>query len=161
MKFILMNFKPHQSTFDDKLSAIIGLVIALIFIAVGFWVRNQVAYERANLTQTEGTVVDTLSRRERDSNDRQKETYAPVVEFLIKGDRIRFTGYYDSHRPSKGNTVTVRYDPKQPATTAKIVQPFDHLAHWMAFGMAGALLVSSVGKVLPIRWSSDGNSDQS
>ncbi|MBW4641665.1 MAG: DUF3592 domain-containing protein [Goleter apudmare HA4340-LM2] len=156
-----MNFKPHQSTFDDKLSAIIGLVIALIFIAVGFWVRNKVAHERATLTETQGTVVDSLSRRERDSNDRPKETYAPVIEFLIKGDRIRFTGYYESHRASKGNTVVVRYDPQQPATTARIVEPFEGLAHWMAFGMGGLLVVSSVGKVLPIRWSSDGKSDQS
>lgn len=150
-----------KSTFDDKLSAIIGIVIALIFTGVGFWLRNQVAYERATLTQTEGTVVDTLSRRERDRNDKQKETYAPVVEFLIKGDRIRFTGYYDSYRPSKGNTLTVRYDPKQPATTAKIVQPLDYLAPWIAFGMGGLLAVSSVGKVLPIRWFSEQNSEQS
>ncbi|MBG1245581.1 DUF3592 domain-containing protein [Nostoc sp. NZL] len=154
-----MNFKPHQSTFDDKLSAIIGLVIGLVFIFGGFWVRNKVAHERAMLIEAEGTVVDSISRRERDSKDKLIETYAPVIEFLAKSDRIRFIGNYESYRSSNGNKVVVRYEPKQPQTTAFVVNPLEGLVDVGMFGMGGLVIVSSLGKVLPIRWSSGGQAD--
>ncbi|MBH8576818.1 DUF3592 domain-containing protein [Nostocaceae cyanobacterium CENA369] len=152
-----MNFQPHQSTFDEKLSAIIGLVIGLLFVGGGFWVRNVVAHERATLKETQGTVVDSISSRDRNStNDRQKETYAPVIEFLAKGERTRFTGSYESYRSSNGNKVMVRYDPKQPATTARVVNSLEGLTPWGMFGMGGLALIVSLGKVLPVRWSSSG-----
>jgi len=95
-----MNLKFRQITFEDTFSGILGLVIGFVFIGGGFLVGNQVTQERATLTQTQGKVVDSLRRRERDSKDKQKETYAPVVEFSAKGDRIRFTGDYRSYRSS-------------------------------------------------------------
>ncbi|MEH2346808.1 MAG: hypothetical protein V7K55_02175 [Nostoc sp.] len=51
-----MNFKAHQNTFDDKLSAGIGLTIGLLlFIAGGFWVRNIVIREgRCNAKRNTG-----------------------------------------------------------------------------------------------------------
>lgn len=148
-----MNFKLHQSTFDEKLSAIIGLVIGVVFIACGFWVRNQVAHEQATLSKTQGTVVDSVRRLERDSQERQKETYAPVIEFHVLGDPVRFTSHYESYRSANGNIVVVRYDPKQPATTARVVNPFEGLVSWVAFGMGGLSIVSSLGALLPVRWS--------
>jgi hypothetical protein len=77
-----MNFQPHQNTFEDKLSASIGLAVGLLFIGGGFWVRNTIAHESATLNETRGTVVDSISRRDRSStnNNEQKETYAPVIE---------------------------------------------------------------------------------
>ncbi|WP_375498211.1 DUF3592 domain-containing protein [uncultured Nostoc sp.] len=151
-----MNFRPHQSTFDDKLSAIIGLVIGLVFIVGGFWVRNKVAHERAMLIETEGTVVDSISRRERDNKDKLIETYAPVIEFVTNSGRIRFRGNYESYRSSNGNKVVVRYDPKQPQTTGLVVNPLEGLVYVGMFGMGGLVIISSLGKVLPIRWSSGG-----
>ncbi|NEU82070.1 DUF3592 domain-containing protein [Nostoc sp. UIC 10630] len=156
-----MHFKPHQSTFDDKLSAIIGLVIGLVFIASGFWVSNKIAHERATLIETQGMVVDSISRRERDSKDKLIETYAPVIEFVAKNERIRFTGNYESYRSSNGNKVVVRYHPKQPETTALVVNPLEGLVSVGMFGMGGLVIVSSLGKVLPIQWSSGGQADHS
>ncbi|MFN6486158.1 MULTISPECIES: DUF3592 domain-containing protein [unclassified Nostoc] len=152
-----MNFKPHQITFDDKLSAGIGLVIGLLFIGGGFWVRNIIAREGATLNETRGTVIDSISRRESNStNNEQKETYAPVIEFLANGERTRFTGYYESYRSSNGQIVVVRYDPKQPISTARVVNPLEGLVPWGMFGMGGLAVVSSVGALLPVRWSSGG-----
>ncbi|KOP23392.1 hypothetical protein AMR41_26340 [Hapalosiphon sp. MRB220] len=156
-----MNFKPYQSTFEDKLSAIIGLVIGLVLIGSGFVVQKQVAYEREALTETQGTVVDIIRRRERDSQDKQTETYAPVIEFVANGKRTLFTGSYGSSRLSNGKILTVRYDPKQPKTTARVVNQFEGLVSWIVFGMGGLVVVSSVSKVLPVRWSSSEQSNRS
>ncbi|MEH2327533.1 DUF3592 domain-containing protein [Nostoc sp.] len=151
-----MNFKPHQNTFDDKLSASIGLAIGLLFIGGGFWVRNIIAHEGATLNETPGRVVDSISRRDRSStnNNEQKETYAPVIEFLANGKRTRFTGNYESYRSSNGQMVVVRYNPKQPINTARVVNPLEGLVPWGMFGMGGLAVVFSVGTLLPIRWSS-------
>ncbi|MDZ8104369.1 MAG: DUF3592 domain-containing protein [Nostoc sp. DedQUE12a] len=150
-----MNFKPHQSTFDEKLSAGIGLFLGLLFIGGGFWVRNIVAQEIATLKETRGTVVDSISRRDRSSkNNQEKETYAPVIEFLANGEPTRFTGSYESYRSSNGKIVGVRYDPKQPIKTARVVNPLEGLVPWGMFGMGGLAVVCSLGAFLPVRWSS-------
>ena len=147
-----MNPEPEKMSSQDKFNAIFGLVMGLLFIAGGVWAHNNEAYQRATLIQTEGIVVDRVSRRERDyNNDGYKETYAPVVEFLVKGDRVRFTGNYDSSRPSNGNSVIVRYDPNQPVTTAKIVHPFQSLTAWGMFGMGGLSIFFSLELLLPVR----------
>jgi hypothetical protein len=148
-----MNVKLRQITFEDKFSGTLGLVIGLVFIGTGFWVNNKFSHERATLTETQGRVVHTVHRRDRNSKDEQKDTYAPVIEFLAKGDPVRFTGHYDSSRASQGKIVTVRYDPKQPATTAREVQPFESLASWVAFGMGGLSLVSGLRQLSPLRLS--------
>ncbi|MEH1812381.1 MAG: DUF3592 domain-containing protein [Nostoc sp.] len=151
-----MNFQPHQNTFDDKLSASIGLAIGLLFIGGGFGVRNIIAHEGTTLNETRGTVVDSISRRDRSStnNNEQKETYAPVIEFLANGKRTRFTGNYESYRSSNGQIVVIRYNPKQPISTARVVNPLEGLVPWGMFGMGGLAVVFSVGALLPIRWSS-------
>ena len=153
-----MNFKPHQNTFDDKLSASIGLVIGLLLIGGGFWVRNIIAHEGATLNETRGTVVDSISRRDRTStnNNEQKETYAPVIEFLANSKRTCFIGNYESYRSSNGHMVVIRYNPKQPISTARVVNPLEGLVTWGMFCMGGLAVVFSVGTLLPIRWSSGG-----
>lgn len=160
MKFIFgivktMNVKLRQVTFEDKFSGILGVMIGVVFIGTGFWVNNKFTHEQATLTQTQGRVVDTVHRRERDSKNKEKDTYAPIIEFVVQGDPVRFTGRYESYRASNGKIVAVRYDPKQPVTTAREVQSFESLAPWVAFGMGGLSLISGVRQLLPIRLSSN------
>lgn len=149
-----MGFKRHQSTFDEKLSACIGLGLGLLLFGFGFWARQDIAHEQATMIETQGTVVDSVSRRERTDNG-TKETYAPVIEFVVKNERLRFTGFYESYRLSNGRAVEVRYDPKDPIDSARIVEPLEGLAPWAAFGMAGATALSGLGALVPIRWSSE------
>ncbi|WP_427159192.1 DUF3592 domain-containing protein [Aliinostoc sp. HNIBRCY26] len=148
-----MNVQLRQVTFEDKLGGMIGLLVGLMFIGAGFWANKQIAYERATLTETQGKVVDTVHRRERDRNDKQKDTYAPVIEFLVKGDPVRFTGDYDSSRASEGKIVAVRYDPKQPVTTAREVEPLESFVSWLAIGMGGLSVVSGLRQLSPVQLS--------
>jgi hypothetical protein len=148
-----MNVKRRHITFEDKFSGILGLVIGLVFIGAGFWANKQITYERATLTETQGKVVDTVHRSDRDRNDKQKDTYAPVIEFLFKGDPVRFTDDYDSSRTSKGKIVAVRYDPKQPANTAQEVEPLESFVSWLAIGMGGLSVVSGLRQLSPVRLS--------
>lgn len=146
-----MNSKSQSFSFEDKLGACIGMVIGLMFIGVGFWVRHLDAWEQATLVEAQGTVIDCVSRRERrTTDDREVEVFAPVIEFLVKGDRTRFTGSYQSYCLSQGKTVVVRYDPNQPATTARLVEPLDRIWSWVAFGTGGLVIISSLRPLLPL-----------
>lgn len=150
-----MNIQLRQVTFENIFSGILGVLIGLAFIGAGFWVKNLIAHERATLTETQGRVVDTVHRRERDTKDKQKDTYAPVIEFLAKGDPVRFTGRYESYAAANGKIVAVRYDPKQPGTTAREVESFESLTAWTAFGMGGLSLISGLRQLSPLSLSSD------
>jgi hypothetical protein len=147
-----MAIEPQSPNFDEKLSAIIGLVLGLLFVAGGFWVRHIDLREQATFNEAQGTVVDTIARRERDNtNNQEKVTYAPVIEFLANGDRTRFTGKYESYRASNGNRVVVRYDPQKPVTTARVVDPLESWAAWAMFGIGGVSVFWSLGTLLPVR----------
>jgi hypothetical protein len=144
-----MNFKPQHPNFDERLSAVIGLVLGLLFIVGGFWVRHITLHEQATLNETQGTVVDTVSRRE-GNNNQEKVTYAPVIEFLAEGDRTRFTGKYESYRSSHGNKVMVRYNPDQPASTPRVVDPLEDWTTWGMFVIGGIAVIFSLGELLPV-----------
>ncbi|MEJ1930599.1 DUF3592 domain-containing protein [Nostoc sp. NIES-2111] len=148
-----MNIKLRQVTFDERFSGIYLVFFGLLMLGLSFWADKKTAHERATLTETQGRVVETLHRRERDIKDKEKDTYAPVIEFQVKGDSVRFTGYYDTTRTAKGNIVTVRYDPKQPTTTARKVEPLEGLGIWGAYAMGGGCLVYGLCQFSPIRFS--------
>lgn len=140
-----MTTSPQPRTFDDLLSALIGLVLGLLLMGAGFWVRSRQQHEQATLMETQGIVVDSVSRQERDSSDNsQKTTYAPVIEFQVRDKPLRFIGPYESYRISHGQQVVVRYDSDQPATTARLVDPLSGLAAWALFGMGGLGLLASL-----------------
>lgn len=140
-----MTPSPQPRSFDDFLSALIGLVLGLLLIGAGVWARSLQRHEQATLVETQGTVVDSVSRQERDSSDNsQRTTYAPVIEFQVRDKPLRFVGQYESYRISKGKQVVVRYDSDQPTTTARVVDPLAGLATWALFGMGGLGLLASL-----------------
>lgn len=137
---------------DETLATLFGLGLGLLFMAGGLWVRQRELTERETLQETQGTVVDSVKRRERDSsNNQDKETYAPVIEFSVNGDRTRFTGRYESYRTSNGHQVVVRYDPQQPEKTARVVDPLEGLTPWGMLGLGGFAVVTSLSSLLPLR----------
>lgn len=146
-----MNLNPQHSNFDETLSAGFGLLLGVLFMVGGFWVRHIDAQQRATLNETQGTIVDSVRRRDRNaSNNQEKETYAPVIEFLANGKRTRFTGKYESYRSSQGRVVVVRYDPNQPTTTARVVEPLEGLTAWGMVGVGGIAVVYSAGALLRV-----------
>ena len=151
-----MKLKRYQPTFEEKLSAVIGLVLGLTLMTVAAWARHRDLYEQETLRETQGVVVDTVSRRERDTTTNQdKVTYAPVIQFQANGQPVQFTGWYESYRWSNGRVVAVRYDADEPATTAKVVDPLGSLIPWLVIGMGGFAVVCSLGSLLPVRLSSE------
>jgi hypothetical protein len=146
-----MTSDSPSDNWDKKLSAVIGLAIGLVLMGVGLWAQQRETHERATMQETQGTVVDTVSRRERSQSDnKEKVVYAPVIEFLANGDRTRFIGKYESYQLSHGHNVVVRYDPKQPTTRARVVDPLENLGVWCGIGMGGLLMLSSLGSLLPV-----------
>jgi hypothetical protein len=150
-----MNIKFQPVTFDAKFSGIYLVLFGLLMLGLSSWGDKKIAHERATLTETQGKVVKTLHRRERDTKNKEKDTYAPVIEFLVKGDPVRFTGHYDTTRAAEGNIVTVRYDPKQPANTAREVESLEQLGIWAAYAMGGGSLVYGLCQLSPLRLSLD------
>jgi hypothetical protein len=147
-----MKFKRHQSTFDEKLSATIGLVIGLLFLGAGYGVNRLTAYRQATFTETQGTVVDSLYRRDLTQN---RDTYAPVIEFRANGEPTRFIGSYETFRSSNGHRVAVRYNPERPAATAEIINPLEDWVPWGVGGLGGAAAIASLAALIPVRWSAD------
>lgn len=146
-----MKIRSRPVSFDNKLSAIISLVIGAGIMGGGLWARQINAYEREHWGQAQGVVIDTLTYRPNKSLD---ETYAPVIEFEANGDRAQYEGPYKSYRWSEGKEVTIRYDPQRPNDAARIIQPFDELAPVAA--MILGVVVAGIGlkQVIPIQISS-------
>lgn len=138
-----MGTSAPPSTFDRKFSAILGLVIGAVFIGGGFWVRAREAREQATMVETQGTVIDTVPRRIRNnSTGKDVDGFEPVIEFQVNGSPIRFNGTWVTFRESKGNRSVVRYDPKDPAATARVIDALEGLTQWAVFAM-GALSLAS------------------
>jgi hypothetical protein len=62
-----------------------------------------------------------VKSRVRDSDGKDRDGFAPVIEFRVNGAPVRFTGAVENFRQSNGNVVAVRYDPAQPSASARVV----------------------------------------
>jgi hypothetical protein len=127
----------------NKFSGAFGVVIGLVFISAGLWMRRDEAREQATLVETQGTVVDTVKGRDHDNRTgKDSTTFSPVIEFQVDGKPVRFTGSKTSSQESNGNRCVVRYYPKSPAATARVVDALEGLTPWAMFVM-GALSLAS------------------
>lgn len=90
---------PRPITLEDKLSAGISAFMGAIFIGIGFWVGQLSADERANWIETQGVVIDNVSRRLRTD---EQTMYAPVIEFKANGRSTQLIGSYTTYRLSAG-----------------------------------------------------------
>ena len=142
---------PPPVDFETTLSTILGLIFSGILLAAGLWVRAVQTHEGATMTETQGRVVDSVSRRDRSGDASASLTYAPVIEFQVRDRPLRFTGNYESYRASQGQVVVVRYHADQPAATAKVVEPLEGLTAWSLLGLGGLGLVWSLGDLLPLQ----------
>ncbi|MBL1177273.1 DUF3592 domain-containing protein [Pantanalinema sp. GBBB05] len=149
-----MPVESPSPSVDETLSTLWGLAIGLLLMVGGLWVQQIHQREQVTLKEVQGTVVDTISRRERDATTHQEKiTYAPVIEFPVTNDRTRFTGKYESYRVSNGKPVVVRYNPQQPATTAQVVDPLEGWTPWAMVGIGGLSVFWSLTPLL-LRWTS-------
>lgn len=129
---------------EAKFSAVIALAIGVLLVGAGFAAREYEARERATLTETTGTVVDTVKSRVRDSEGKDRDGFAPVIEFQVNGAPVRFTGAVENFRQSNGNVVAIRYDPAQPSASARVVGGLQELAPWAVFLLGGFSLLGGL-----------------
>lgn len=149
-----MGFIRYHVPLDEKLGGLFGLVLGLgLYLGGGHWVQQRIAYERANFRETQGMIVDNAKWRSRDSDNKERITYAPVVEFQANGQTLQFQGLSQSYPSSTQKSVIVRYDPQQP-THASIVEPLENLTPWAMYAIGGFAALCSAGSLLPVRWSS-------
>lgn len=137
----------------SRFGALFALVVGLLFVAGGVWLRNVEARERVTLTETQGTVVDSVKHREHDNRTgKDTDAYEPVIEFQVHGSATRFTGIRESYQQSTGQQVVVRYDPVSPAPTARVVDAFEGLVPWSMFGIGGIAVLSGLRDLLGMRF---------
>ena len=134
----------------SRIGGVCGLIIGLLFIAGGFWLRGLAQREQATLIETTGTIVDAVTHADR-TDGNNTISYAPVIEILVNGDRTRFNGAYDTSRLSNGNVVVVRYDPKNVSASAHVVDAFEGLLPLAMFGMGGFAIITGLGELINVR----------
>jgi hypothetical protein len=130
----------------------VSLVVGLLLVLGGVWMRNVEARERVTLRETQGTVVASVKGREHNnSTGKDTDSYAPVIAFQADGAAIRFTGSRESFKQSDGNKVIVRFDPANPAATARVVDSSEGLVPWSLFALGGFSLLTGLGELLGVR----------
>ncbi len=119
---------------EIRLSTIISLVVGVIFVAMGFWLRDREAKELATMTEVKGVVVESTERRDR---DKKVDLYAPIVEFEVNGVKHRVTGREETSQQAEGNVAVVRFDPAAPDQTARIIGSLEGLVPASVLALGG------------------------
>jgi len=133
---------------ESKASILVGIVLGLLFIGGGFFVRDLQTRDALTRREARGTVVEHQSRRESNGDT----AWAAVIEFAdASGERYRTLGEYKSFKESAGNAVVISYDPANPAASARGVDPLEGLTPLAMFGLGGfAVLYSLWAAVKPL-----------
>ncbi len=129
--------------FGERWKAGFTLLLGLMALSSGFWVRSLELRERAETEDTQGVVVGTEEIRRRD-----QVTYAPVIEFQVGNKPVRFQGVEASYRASTGNKVLVRFDPSAAAESPRVVDPLEGLTPWALCGLGGMAIVSAASSIV-------------
>lgn len=129
---------------ESRFSTVFALVVGLLFVGLGLWLRDREAKDQARLTETRGAVVESVKGRKRTSDGKDIDVFAPVIEFEANGEKHRLTGVYEPSKQSNGNPVAVRYDPSAPGTTARVVGSLEGLVPWSLFALGGVSVFSGL-----------------
>lgn len=123
---------------------IMALGLALL-IGSGFAIRSELKF-RDGAIQTDGRVVEMMSRTSRDRDRGTSRTYAPVFTFALPSGKLqRAEGGVWSNPPccSVGDTIRVRYRPEAPENA----QMTGFMESWFVATLLGGmgLVVTLVG----------------
>ena len=109
----------------------VGLFLFVIGCVMGY--QNYVLSRDG--VRTQGHVVEVERRESTDDDGRTSVFYYPVVEFWSAGEkRHRFTSIDGSRRVANyevGETVSVFYDPGNPAYYARLADYYDAEPSWV------------------------------
>ncbi len=133
--------------------AIFLLVIGLLNIGAGYGTQQWIQHKEKNFIKTTGKVIGnadiTLGLRPSDYRTREQHIYQ--IEFTAKDRLFRFGDSYrsdgvDYFGAEKDGTVTVLYDPKNPAVAAEVYRPTGAMRYWYFFLCGGVAILASLSK---------------
>ncbi|MFZ5441386.1 MAG: DUF3592 domain-containing protein [Myxococcota bacterium] len=116
-----------------------ALFVGLVFLALGGWLRAKDVDEAEHWVEVRGTVVDSVKRRDVERNE---DTWAPVVEYEVDGEKRRLNGRYETYRQSEGNPAVLRYEPSDPDGTVHLVGALDGLIPFALLALGGLSFVT-------------------
>jgi hypothetical protein len=135
--------------FEERWKTGFTLLLGLLAVSGGLWVRSLELRERAETHDIQGVVVGTEEIRRRDhQRNEDRITYAPVIEFQVRNKPVRFQGVEASYRASTGNKVLVRFDPSAAAESPRVVDPLEGLTPWALCGLGGMAIVSAASAIV-------------
>lgn len=144
---------------NQKRVAYAGLTLAaavpFVILVVGVWGLLSVEHSRAQLLPVSGGIQTTGRVLAVQASCDGSCTYEPTIEYTgLRGHAYRFTAPYQSEFPAVGSTVTVSYNPRDPAGAHDISAS---LSNWdLPLGTAifatalGGLSVLGAGSVVVV-----------
>jgi hypothetical protein len=111
--------------------------------------QQEQQYKEKNFIKTTGKVIDdfNFSHKPIATDHRSTTVYVYKIDFMANDRLFNFTDIYgdglDSFDVAKDGTVTVLYDPKNPANLPKAYRPRS-IAKWNFLLLGGTMIILSV-----------------
>lgn len=144
----------HNSPISSKpksfhKSAIGLFILGLLFVGGGYGLHQEQQYKEKNFVKTTGKVIENFNRSYKPiaTDRRSTTTYVYKIDFVVTGQLFNFIDLYgdglDSFDVAKDGTVSVLYDPKNPANLPKAYRPYS-ITKWNFFILGGMMIIFSV-----------------
>ena len=110
------------------------LIISILFLGLGIFFVTKIVHNMTALTsKTTATIVSIDVRESKsthdsnrnsdavitiDNSDKKKETYTPILEYYVEGERYEMSTGVGTNNPNEyriGDTVEINYNAKDPA----------------------------------------------
>ncbi|MBR0678981.1 DUF3592 domain-containing protein [Roseomonas eburnea] len=119
-----VTYRTTTVSHGGRMTRIVSWILLLVGFGLlagsGFAAWSEIQFRRVAV-ETDGRVVQMLTRSSRDRDGRSSRTYTPVFAFnLPNGKEVRAEGSVASNPPccTVGEAVRVRYDPARPERAA-------------------------------------------
>jgi hypothetical protein len=147
---IQQNFLSSHKPKSSNKYAISLFLLGLLFLICGYGMQQEQQYKEKNYTKTTGKVIEDFNYSYKPiATDLSSRTnYVYKIDFMANGKLFNFTDSYveglqDSFNVAKDRSVTVLYDPKNPANSPEAYRPHG-ITKWNFFMMGGTMIILSI-----------------
>jgi hypothetical protein len=147
------NSSPSSNPKSFNQSAIGLFIVGLLFVGCGYAMQQEQQYKEKNFTKTTGKVIENYisSYKPIPTDFRSSTTYVHRIDFIANGRLFNFTDIYgdglDSFSVAKDGSVTVLYDPKNPANSPKAYRPYS-IMKWNFFVFGSMMIILGVSTIV-------------
>jgi hypothetical protein len=139
---------PKPKSFNK--SAIGLFFLGLLFVGFGYEMQQEQQYKEKTYAKTTGKVIEdfNFSYKPIAIDLSSRKNYVYKIDFIANGQLFNFTDSYleglqDSFNVAKDRSITVLYDPKNPANLPKADRPHG-IMKWNLFMMGGTMIILSI-----------------